>query len=123
MRPCSDFVAPVQALDAHVAPLAVKFNTGPMFPETYKNVALIAEHGSWNRSKKSGYRIAMVALEDNRAVGYETFIEGWLDEASQEQFGRPVDLLFLKDGSLLISDDYGDAIYRVTYEGMGTLIE
>lgn len=123
MRPCSDFVAPVQALDAHVAPLAVKFNTGPMFPETYKNVALIAEHGSWNRSKKSGYRIAMVALEDNRAVGYETFIEGWLDEASQEQFGRPVDLLFLKDGSLLISDDYGDAIYRVTYDGMGTLIE
>lgn len=122
-RPCSDFVPPVQALGAHVAPLAVKFNTGTMFPSTYTNVALIAEHGSWNRSKKSGYRISMVTLEDNKAVSYETFIEGWLDEESQKQFGRPVDLLFMEDGSLLISDDYGDAIYRVTYDGMGTLIE
>lgn len=58
----------------------------------------------------------MVALEDNKSVGYETFIDGWLDDESQERFGRPVDLLFLEDGSMLISDDYGDAIYRVTYE-------
>ncbi len=116
-RPCSDFVPPVQALGAHVAPLGIKFPTGGMFPDTYKNVALIAEHGSWNRSKKVGYRIAMVKLDGNKSVGYESFIEGWLDEASQEPFGRPVDLLFLNDGSLLISDDFGDAIYRVTYEG------
>jgi len=114
--PCTDFVAPVQPLGAHVAPLGVKFPIGDMFPATYKNVAFIAEHGSWNRSKKVGYRISMVALEDNKSVGYETFIDGWLDDESQERFGRPVDLLFLEDGSMLISDDYGDAIYRVTYE-------
>lgn len=116
-RPCSDFVPPVQALGAHVAPLGIKFPTGGMFPDAYKNVAFIAEHGSWNRSKKVGYRIAMVKLDGNKSIGYEPFIEGWLDEESQEPFGRPVDLLFLEDGSLLISDDFGDAIYRVTYEG------
>lgn len=114
-RPCSDFVAPFQALGAHVAPLGVKFYTGDMFPEKYKQYAFIAEHGSWNRSKKVGYKISLVHLQDNEAVGYETFLEGWLDEAEQERFGRPVDLLFLDDGSLLISDDFGDAIYRVTY--------
>jgi glucose/arabinose dehydrogenase len=114
--PCSDFVAPVQAMGAHVAPLGVKFNTGNMFPEKYRNMAFIAEHGSWNRSKKVGYRISLVTLENNTATSYETFLDGWLDEEKQEAFGRPVDMLFLKDGSLLISDDYGDAIYRVSYE-------
>ncbi len=124
LRPCSDFTPPAQNLGAHVAPLAVKFPSGSMFPPAFENTALIAEHGSWNRSKKSGYRISMVKLDDNQqSVGYETFIDGWLDEETQEQFGRPVDLLFLDDGSLLISDDYADAIYRVTYDGMGTLIE
>jgi len=114
-RPCEDFVAPAQNLNAHVAPLGIKFNTGSMFPEEYKGHAFIAEHGSWNRSKKSGYKISLVKLENNKAIAYETFIEGWLDDASQEQFGRPVDILFLEDGSMLISDDFGDAIYRVTY--------
>lgn len=116
-HPCSDFVAPVQALGAHVAPLGVKFNTGTMFPDKYNEYAFIAEHGSWNRTKKVGYRIALVKLQDGKAVAYETFLDGWLDEEAQERFGRPVDLLFLKDGSLLISDDFGDAIYRVTYDG------
>ncbi len=115
-RPCSDFVSPILALGAHVAPLAVKFNTGNMFPEKYKHYAFVAEHGSWNRSKKVGYKVSMVKLENNEAVAYETFLDGWLDEAEQERFGRPVDLLFLKDGSLLISDDFGDAIYRVSYD-------
>ncbi|QLG46925.1 PQQ-dependent sugar dehydrogenase [Costertonia aggregata] len=114
-KPCSDFVAPVQALGAHVAPLGIKFYEGDMFPKSYKGHAFIAEHGSWNRTKKVGYRISLVKLDGNEAVGYETFLEGWLDDASQEQFGRPVDILFLDDGSMLISDDYGDAIYRVTY--------
>lgn len=115
-RPCSDFVPPVQAMGAHVAPLGVKFYTGDMFPEKYKQYAFVAEHGSWNRSKKVGYKIALVHIEEGQSLGYETFLEGWLDEAEQERFGRPVDLLFLEDGSLLISDDFGDAIYRVTYE-------
>ena len=114
-RPCSDFVDPVQPLGAHVAPLAVKFDTGSMFPEEYKGHAFIAEHGSWNRSSKVGYRVTLVRLENNQAVSYEPFIYGWLDEEKQEAFGRPVDLMFLSDGSLLISDDFGDAIYRVTY--------
>ncbi|AKA36382.1 PQQ-dependent sugar dehydrogenase [Flagellimonas lutaonensis] len=116
-RPCSDFVPPVQPLGAHVAPLAVKFYRGKMFPEEYKKYAFIAEHGSWNRSKKVGYRIALVELDGNEAVSYTTFIDGWLNDETQEQFGRPVDILFLDDGSMLISDDYGDAIYRVTYQG------
>jgi glucose/arabinose dehydrogenase len=116
-RPCSDFVPPVQNLGAHVAPLAVKFYTGDMFPEEYKGQAFIAEHGSWNRSSKVGYRITLVKLDGNKAVSYTPFIEGWLDEESQEAFGRPVDLLWLEDGSMLISDDYGDAIYRVRYTG------
>jgi len=116
LRPCSDFVAPVQAMGAHVAPLGIKFNTGSMFPDKYKNMAFIAEHGSWNRSSKVGYKISLVTLENNVATSYETFLEGWLDEESQERFGRPVDILFLKDGSMLISDDFGDAIYRVSYD-------
>jgi len=116
-RPCSDFVVPVQPLGAHVAALGVKFGKGPMFPEAYQDHAFLAEHGSWNRSSKVGYRITMVKLENGKAVSYEPFIDGWLDEESQEAFGRPVDLLFLEDGSLLISDDEGNAIYRVTYKG------
>tara|TARA_Y100001933_G_scaffold234372_1_gene254628 strand:- start:750 stop:1916 length:1167 start_codon:yes stop_codon:yes gene_type:complete len=116
-RPCSDFVPPVQPLDAHVAALGVKFGKGPMFPEAYRGHAFLAEHGSWNRSSKSGYRVTLVKLENGEAVSYEPFIDGWLDEESQEAFGRPVDLLFLEDGSLLISDDEGNAIYRVTYNG------
>lgn len=114
--PCSDFVAPVQAMGAHVAPLGIKFYTGNMFPEEYKGHAFIAEHGSWNRSSKVGYKISLVKLENNEAVSYETFIDGWLDDDTQEAFGRPVDILFLEDGSLLISDDFGDAIYRVSYD-------
>jgi len=116
LRPCSDFVAPAQAMGAHVAPLGVKFDTGSMFPYEYKGHAFVAEHGSWNRSSKVGYRVTLVKLENSEAVSYEPFIDGWLDEEKQEAFGRPVDLLFMKDGSLLISDDVGNAIYRVTYQ-------
>ncbi|MGB5692035.1 MAG: sorbosone dehydrogenase family protein [Flavobacteriaceae bacterium] len=116
-RPCSDFEPPVQNLGPHVAPLGIKFYTGNMFPESYKGHAFIAEHGSWNRSAKIGYRITLVKLDGNQAASYESFIDGWLDDASQERFGRPVDILFLDDGSMLISDDYADVIYRVTYEG------
>ncbi len=116
-RPCTDFVPPVQNLGPHVAPLGVKFYTGDMFPEAYKGHAFIAEHGSWNRTSKIGYRITLVKLDGNHPLSYEPFIDGWLDEEEQKAFGRPVDLLFLDDGSLLISDDVGDAIYRVTYGG------
>ncbi|MFZ9004992.1 MAG: sorbosone dehydrogenase family protein, partial [Robiginitalea sp.] len=76
-----------------------------------------AHHGAWTRASKVGYRITMVTLDGNEATSYEPFIDGWLEEASQEAFGRPVDILLLQDGSMLISDDVGDAIYRVTYSG------
>jgi glucose/arabinose dehydrogenase len=114
---CSDFVMPAQKLGPHVAPLGLKFYTGKMFPEEYKGDIFIAEHGSWNRSKKIGYRISRVKIENNKSVGYETFIYGWLDDDEQEAWGRPVDILILEDGSMLISDDKANAIYRVTYTG------
>jgi glucose/arabinose dehydrogenase len=117
LRSCDEFIAPVKALGAHVAPLGVKFPTGDMFPESYRNSPIIAEHGSWNRSKKSGYRLSRVEMEGDSVVRYAPFIDGWLNQETQEAFGRPVDLLFLEDGSLLISDDVANAIYRVTYTG------
>lgn len=114
-RSCSDYEAPVQNLGPHVAPLGLVFYTGDMFPETYRGQVLIAEHGSWNRSKKTGYRITLVRLDGDKAVGYETFAEGWL--AGQETRGRPVDLLVMPDGSLLVSDDYDNKVYRIRYDG------
>ncbi len=118
-RPCSDFVAPALALGAHVAPLGIKFYTASMFPSSYQGKAFMAEHGSWNRSKKVGYRIMMVDIKDGEVVSSEPFIDGWLNKETQEASGRPVDILWLKDGSMLISDDYGDAIYRVSYSDTG----
>lgn len=117
-KDCADYVAPVQNLGAHVAPLGVEFYTGKMFPEAYQKQILIAEHGSWNRSKKAGYRIMQVTLDENQqATSYTPFASGWLDTAEDEAWGRPVDLAFLADGSMLVSDDYADAIYRISYEG------
>ncbi|MEP0369327.1 MAG: sorbosone dehydrogenase family protein [Cyclobacteriaceae bacterium] len=116
-RPCSDFVKPVQKLDPHVAPLGLKFYTGDMFPAAYKNKILIAEHGSWNRSDKIGYRVTMVTELNGKGQSYEPFIYGWLNETEQTSWGRPVDVLILKDGSILISDDQSGTIYRVSYEG------
>jgi glucose/arabinose dehydrogenase len=110
---CSRMVPPVQTLGAHVAPLAVKFYTGPMFPESLRNRAFIAEHGSWNRAEKSGYRITTVKLNGNTAVAYEPFATGF--NRDDEVFGRPVDLLMLADGSMLVSDDTAGAIYRISY--------
>ena len=88
-----------------------------MFPDEYKGDLFIAEHGSWNRSKKIGYRITRVKIENSRSVGYEPFIYGWLDEDEQEAWGRPVDILILEDGAMLISDDHASVIYRVSYTG------
>jgi glucose/arabinose dehydrogenase len=115
-RNCSEFTPPAQVLMAHVAPLGIEFYTGNMFPEKYKKQILFAEHGSWNRSKKSGYRVMMVTLENGKATSYEPFVDGWLDKKEDEAWGRPVDLEHLPDGSLLISDDFADMIYRVWYE-------
>jgi glucose/arabinose dehydrogenase len=113
---CADSVAPVQALAPHSSPLGLTFYTGTMFPEAYRGNVFIAEHGSWNRSKeagKTGYRVSLVRLDGNRAVGYEPFLEGFLD--GDEVLGRPVDVLVAPDGSLLVSDDDRGAIYRISY--------
>ena len=116
-HPCSDFVTPARNLGPHVAPLGLKFYNGNMFPNEYKGDIFIAEHGSWNRSKKIGYRITRVKIKENKAISYEPFIYGWLNNEEQEAWGRPVDILILDDGSMLISDDKADLIYRVSYKG------
>ncbi len=115
--PCSDFVMPQWKLGPHVAPLGLKFYIGDKFPSEYSNNLIIARHGSWNRSRKSGYDVTMVKVENGRAVSEQVFVSGWLDKEKQEAWGRPVDVLVLPDGSVLISDDKADVIYRVTYEG------
>jgi glucose/arabinose dehydrogenase len=109
----SKFTKPVQELGPHVASLGMEFYTGDMFPEYYKKSIFIAEHGSWNRSKKIGYRVTFVKLDGNTPVSYTPFATGWLQGESVS--GRPVDVEQMKDGSLLVSDDYGGVIYRITY--------
>ncbi|MFN7119221.1 MAG: PQQ-dependent sugar dehydrogenase [Saprospiraceae bacterium] len=117
-RKCTEFTAPVQVLGPHVAPLGLEFYTGNQFPGEYKNQILIAEHGSWNRSKKIGYRVMLVTLDANQnATSYKPFAEGWLMEDKDDAWGRPVDLELLPDGSILVSDDYANAIYRIYYAG------
>ncbi|MRR16765.1 MAG: sorbosone dehydrogenase family protein [Deltaproteobacteria bacterium] len=112
---CSKFVPPAMELGAHVAALGMRFYTGRMFPEPYRHRIFIAEHGSWNRVPPSGYRITTVALEGNRALRYEVFAEGWLQGLVAG--GRPVDVLVMPDGALLVSDDRAGAVYRISYDG------
>ncbi|MES2128263.1 MAG: sorbosone dehydrogenase family protein [Pseudomonadota bacterium] len=112
---CSEFTAPVQALGPHVASLGMRFYTGTQFPAAYHKQVFIAEHGSWNRSKKSGYRVSLVTLSGGKAVSYTPFVTGWLQ--GETAWGRPADVLVLPDGSLLIADDFAGAIYRVSYGG------
>ncbi len=113
---CSKFEPPAAELGPHVASLGLIFYTGNMFPKDYKGKIFIAEHGSWNRSTKIGYRITMLTPKGRKAVDYRPFIEGWL-YASDKVWGRPVDLLQLPDGSILITDDYADAVYRLYWKG------
>lgn len=112
-RPCTEFVSPAVELGPHVAALGMRFYTGKMFPVEYRNQILIAEHGSWNRSTPIGYRITLVRIQNNRAVKYEVFADGWLQ--GSRAWGRPVDVLVMHDGALLVSDDRANAIYRISY--------
>lgn len=116
-RPCSDFTTPAQKLGAHVAALGMRFYTGKMFPGSYQKKAFIALHGSWNRSKKVGYKLALVNTKGSKVTEFTTFAEGWLEESEQLAWGRPVDVLQMPDGSLLVSDDMANVIYRITYKG------
>ena len=111
---CSKYTGAALELGPHVAALGMRFYTGSMFPEDYRGDIFIAEHGSWNRSVPIGYRIMHVNVRDNRPVSYEVFAEGWLQGGAA--WGRPVDVLVMPDGSLLVSDDKGGAVYRIYYE-------
>jgi glucose/arabinose dehydrogenase len=115
-RACADFTPPIEKLGPHVAPLGLKFYTGTMFPDAYKNQLIIARHGSWNRSKKIGYDLVLVKLQGKKSLGKEVFASGWLDNETQKEWGRPVDVLTLPDGSILVSDDHANVVYRITYQ-------
>jgi glucose/arabinose dehydrogenase len=101
------------ALGPHVAALGMRFYTGTMFPDLYRNQIFIAEHGSWNRTSPIGYRISLVRLHGSQAISYEVFAEGWLKNG--RAWGRPVDVLVMPDGALLVSDDRAGVIYRISY--------
>jgi len=111
----ADYTLPEVELQAHSSPLGMKFYTGAMFPARYLNNIFVPEHGSWNRDTPVGYRIEFLTLDDNRTVtGKEVFAEGWLQ--GDKAWGRPVDLLVMPDGSMLLSDDMAGVIYRITYQ-------
>jgi glucose/arabinose dehydrogenase len=140
-KPCSSFTPPAANLEPHVAALGMRFYTGSMFPAEYKNNIFIAEHGSWNRAIPIGYKVVRVKLQGDKAVAQEDFATGWLppqpkredpnlnytaraDETADpaarggkrlQAWGRPVDVLVMPDGALLVSDDTADAIYRIEY--------
>jgi len=118
-HPCSEFTPPEQQLPAHVAALGMRFYTGSLFPPEYRNQIFIAEHGSWNRSQKIGYRISCVKLSDGRPASYEVFAEGWLQ--GEKAWGRPVDVLVMPDGALLVSDDEAGVLYRISYGPTGAM--
>jgi glucose/arabinose dehydrogenase len=113
-RSCSEFNAPLLKLGPHVASNGIHFYTGSMFPADYKNRMFIAQRGSWNRTQKTGYRVMIVDYVPGNAPKYELFADGWVQ--GNQVWGRPVYLQEMKDGSLLISDDYAGAIYRVSYQ-------
>ncbi len=111
---CDEFTKPVALLGPHSAPLGMRFYTGHMFPAEYRNQIFIARHGSWNRTKKIGGDIVVATLnKDGTVKSVKPFITGFLE--NNNYLGRPVDLEIMKDGSMLISDDFNGAVYRVTY--------
>lgn len=115
-RSCSEFSQPAALLGPHTAALGMRFYTGTMFPEQYRNQIFIARRGSWNREQLSGYDVVVAKLDaQGNVTGIEPFMEGLRDDANQRFLGRPVDVHVMRDGSLLVSDEQLGAIYRITY--------
>lgn len=114
LRDCCTLTPPVMELGPHVAALGMRFYTGTRFPQHYRGGIFIAEHGSWNRSVPVGYRVVFVGVQDGKPISHEIFAEGWLHDGLTS--GRPVDVQPMPDGSLLVSDDKGGRIYRISYE-------
>jgi glucose/arabinose dehydrogenase len=117
-RTCAEFVAPKLNLGGHIAPMGLRFYTGNMFPAAYKNNLFIAQHGSWNRTVKQGYNVIRVNVDAKGAVKSEPFLEGFLvdEKADPLMWGRPVDVLQMPDGAMLVSDDYNGILYRVSHK-------
>jgi glucose/arabinose dehydrogenase len=115
LRSCAEFVPPAWTFAAHVAVLGARFYTGGQFPAEYRGQLFVAEHGSSNRSTPQGFRVVAIKFEDNKPVADSVFAEGWL-RANGTVIGRPVDILQMPDGALLVSDDRRGAIYRITYQ-------
>jgi glucose/arabinose dehydrogenase len=114
-RPVSaSFISPALELPAHVAPLGMRFYTGLLFEEKYSGGIFIAEHGSWNRSKKAGYRVTFVPVKKGRPMGYEVFASGWME--NEQAWGRPADVQVGPDGALYVADDLAGCIYRIYYQ-------
>jgi len=115
---CEDYTPPAQILGPHVAALGMEFWNNANFPSEYTNTVFMAEHGSWNRSVPIGYRITTASVNANgSASNYDVFLDGFRDNEENEVYGRPVDLEWMPDGSLLISDDYKNCVYKMTYIG------
>jgi glucose/arabinose dehydrogenase len=114
---CSEFDAPAAKLGAHIAPLGMRFYTGSMFPAEYRDNIFIAMHGSWNRTTKQGYNVMRATVGRDGKVELKPFLDGFLEDAKADppMWGRPVDVLVMKDGALLVSDDYNGVVYRVSY--------
>jgi len=115
-KKCKDFTPPAWKFKAHIAPLGLRFYQGQQFPAEYKNQLFVAQHGSWNRTEPQGYRVVLVKFNHEQAISEQDFISGWLNKDG-EVLGRPVDILTLANGSLLISDDKLGVIYKVSYQG------
>lgn len=113
-RDCGKLTPPAAKFDAHAATLGMRFYTGEMFPKEYHSNIIVAEHGSWNRRNKIGYQLRRVQIKNGKVVRQEVFAQGWLE--NENIWGRPVDVLVMPDGALLVSDDYAGAIYRISYK-------
>lgn len=117
--PRENFVEPAYKFEPHSAPLGLRFYEGDMFPAKYKNNLIVAQHGSWNRTPDAGhigYQLRFVQVEGDKVVKSEIFADGWLDKETNKGWGRPVDIMGMPDGSILVSDDFNHCIYRISYE-------
>ncbi len=119
-RSCDEFTKPVALLGPHTAPLGMRFYTGNSFPAAYRNQIIVARHGSWNRSTKAGGDLVLVKLKpDGSFSSMEPFVTGFLE--NNNYIARPADVMVMKDGSLLVSDDYNGAVYRISYGNQRTV--
>ena len=117
-RDCKEFTPPTLKLGPHIAPIGMRFYAGKMFPAEYQNNIFIAMRGSWNRTIKQGYNVTRVVVDDKgKVVKSEPFLQGFLvdEKADPPMWGRPNDVMVMRDGSLLVSDDQNGIIYRVSY--------